>query len=118
MPTASNDLFILSVLDVFNYVVLPELGATAVEIDYADSDISLVIVLPDRNLSALQNKLRTIDWLTITANMQRRYVNIDLPKFRSYFQFSLNSVMTNVCGSSNSISSFLVPKGDFLLVDR
>lgn len=83
-------------LDTFNYAVLPELGASAVEIDYADSDLSLVVVLPDNNLSALQNKLRTYNWLDITANMQRRYVDLHLPQFRSYFQFSLNSVMTNV----------------------
>lgn len=86
----------MTTLDRFNYVNLMDLGAAAIEMDYADSDLSLVIVLPDYHLSVHQYRLRDYDWTKITANMQRRWVNLHLPKFRALFQFSLNPVINNV----------------------
>lgn len=87
----------MTTLDTFNHADLPDLGASAVEMEYANSDYSLVIVMPNVYLTALQNSLQNYDWSKITKAMRPKYVNLTVPKFRSYLQFSLNSALSSVC---------------------
>lgn len=85
----------MNVLDTFNHADLPDLYASAVEMEYANSDYGLVIVMPNVDLYALQNALQIYDWSKITKQMQPKYVDLTLPKSRSYFQ--LSNIEANVC---------------------
>lgn len=84
----------------FKYGAIEKLEATAVELPYKDSDISMLIILPnDRNgLSALESKLHTIDLAEISSRMHSQEVNVELPKFKIEFDIELNEPLQKVAG--------------------
>lgn len=91
----------MTTTDAFNYVELPELNARAVELEYVNSNLTLVVVLPTENkLSELVANLKDYDWEKITNRMQLKTVELTLPKFEAKNRLSLNSYLTNVCTHS------------------
>lgn len=66
-----------------NYAKLMDLDSTALEMHYADSDLSFVIVLPNRRmgLSSLEKNLKNYDWAKITDQMQSTDVVLTIPKY-------------------------------------
>ncbi|KAM7344415.1 serine protease inhibitor 42Dd-like [Cochliomyia hominivorax] len=77
--------------DDFGYVDLPELKAKALELPYENSDISMLIILPDdkEGLAELEKKLKGVDLNVITSKMQEESVDVLLPKFRIEFDIDL-----------------------------
>lgn len=75
----------------FRYADLPNLDATALELPYDNSDLSMVVVLPNKRtgLSQLEEKLRNINLEQITDNMRTQEVRVKLPKFKSEFSVDL-----------------------------
>ncbi|XP_031628981.1 serine protease inhibitor 42Dd-like isoform X2 [Contarinia nasturtii] len=61
----------MSITKKFNHAVLDELDATAVEMNYANSNFSFMIVLPNKRtgLSTLENRLQNYDLAKITKKM-------------------------------------------------
>lgn len=82
----------------FNYAVLDRLDATALEMKYANSNISFVIVLPNTRtgLSALEKKLCDFDLTKITDEMYSQEVDVTIPKFKVEFEINLNDVLKKV----------------------
>ena len=82
----------------FKYGRLPELDATAIELPYKDSDISMLIILPNSRtgLSALEAKLNTIDLGDISSKLYSQEVNVEIPKFKIEFDISLNEPLQKV----------------------
>lgn len=88
----------MTTVDTFNYAVVPDLDATAVEMEYVNSNLSLVIVLPTINdVNALVENLQNFNWATITDKMQPKSVRVTIPKCQSNSQISLNTYLTDVC---------------------
>lgn len=83
----------------FNYTVLPELDATMLELEYADSEFSFLVILPNQRmgLAALESKLKDIDLKTISEKLNREYVKVSMPKFKIEHQVNLKSILKKVC---------------------
>lgn len=84
----------------FKYGLVEKLDATALELPYKDSDISMLIVLPNKRtgLAELESKLHTIDLAEITSGMRSQEVNVELPKFKIEFDIELNEPLQKVMG--------------------
>lgn len=85
----------------FNYGNIDDLDATALEMQYANSNLSLVILLPnDPNcLCAISKKLQTYtesNYSRIAQQMYQNEVDVTIPKFINQFSISLNDVLTQV----------------------
>ncbi|XP_016940892.3 serine protease inhibitor 42Dd isoform X2 [Drosophila suzukii] len=78
----------------FRYADLPALDATALELPYKDSDLSMLIVLPNSRtgLAALEDKLRITALSQITQALHKTQVVVKLPKFKAEFQVELKQV--------------------------
>lgn len=96
----------------YSYAILEDLDATAVELEYANSNISFVIMLPNNRtgLSALETKLKDYDFATIIERMNAEEVQITIPKFKVEFEIHLNEILKNVCmHASNFVDMFDFP---------
>lgn len=82
----------------FNYAVLDKLDATALEMKYANSNFSFVIVLPNSRtgLSKLESELKNYDLAQITNKMHNTEVEVTIPKFKIEFEINLNEVLKKV----------------------
>lgn len=82
----------------FNYGVFDDLDATALEMKYANSNFSFVIVLPNSRtgLSALESKLKTFDLAKISEKMYSQEVQVTIPKFKVEFEINLNDALKKV----------------------
>lgn len=82
----------------FNYADLPELNASALEMKYADSNFSMVVILPNSRagLSELESNMKDHDLKEIVANMSMQKVEIWIPKFEHELELNLNNALMNV----------------------
>lgn len=82
----------------FKYGILSQLDATAIELPYKDSDISMLIILPNSRtgLSALEGKLNTINLGDISSKLYSQEVNVEIPKFKIEFDIKLNEPLKKV----------------------
>ena len=88
----------MSTYDRFAYARLPELEATALEMPYKDSDISMLIILPNEKegLEKLETKLKGCDLNKITSEMSIHKAEVYLPKFRIEFDIDLEKPLREV----------------------
>lgn len=82
----------------FNYSHIAALDATALEMKYENSDLSFVIVLPNKltGLSALEQNLKNFDFNKIIGSMYSSEVIVTIPKFKIEFQIKLNYILAKV----------------------
>ncbi|KAM7343093.1 serine protease inhibitor 42Dd-like [Cochliomyia hominivorax] len=75
----------------FSYADLPDLKASALEMPYENSDLSMLFLLPYdiEGLEKLQVKLRGLDLNDITSQMKQREVEVHLPRFKIEFDIDL-----------------------------
>lgn len=83
----------------FNHAILPELDATALEMKYANSNFSFIIILPNNQsgFSALEAKMKRYNLTTIVDQMAEVEVDVKIPKFKVEFEIKLKDVLKNVC---------------------
>nr|AYV99631.1 venom polypeptide [Dolopus genitalis] len=76
----------------FKYGEFADLDASAVELPYKDSDLSMLIILPNTKtgLKALESKFSTINIAEMSKNMYKSEVNLKLPRFKIEFSMKLN----------------------------
>ncbi|KRF78533.1 alaserpin isoform X3 [Drosophila virilis] len=88
------DVPMMNLKERFRYANLPELDAAALELPYKDSDLSMLIVLPNSKtgLAQLEQKLRTTPLAQITDKLYSSQVVVKLPKFKAEFQVELTPV--------------------------
>lgn len=88
----SVDVDFMTIKKHFNYGTLRDLDATALELPYKDSDITMMIILPNQRtgLDALEKKLGTIDFSELSKQMYSTEVNVEIPKFKIEFDINLN----------------------------
>lgn len=84
--------------DKFGFAELSDLDASALELKYAKSNISFVIILPNgrTGLSALEVALMNYDLSKITSRMHKRNVEVILPKFKIEYEIELTEVLKKV----------------------
>lgn len=82
----------------FWYATLEDLDATAVRLDYVNSSLSFVIVLPRNRtgLNALESQLSNYDMSRITGQMNFLKGEVTIPKFKVQSDFSLNNILRKV----------------------
>lgn len=86
----------------FNYGNIADLDATALELQYAYSNLSFVILLPNNPncMCQLSKKLQTYtasDYAQITQSMHVEEVHVTIPKFTNKFSIGMNDVLAEVC---------------------
>nr|XP_014095060.2 alaserpin isoform X4 [Bactrocera oleae] len=82
----------------FGYGVISELDATVLEMPYKDSDLSMVVILPNSRtgLGSLQEKLKNFNLSDITRHLMTTKVIVKLPKFKAEYDIELNDALINL----------------------
>ncbi|KRF97545.1 uncharacterized protein Dwil_GK20760, isoform C [Drosophila willistoni] len=90
----SKNVPMMNVKENFGYAELPELDATALQLPYKDSDLSMLIILPNSKtgLPQLEEKLRSTQLSEITKKLYQTKVIVKLPKFKAEFEMELTDV--------------------------
>ncbi|XP_062134432.1 leukocyte elastase inhibitor-like [Drosophila sulfurigaster albostrigata] len=96
----------MNLVKLLRYATFYNLDATALELPYKDSDLSLLIVLPNRKtgLSQLERKLRIIPLSQITEKLYSTDVIVKLPKFKSEYEVELTKTFEQL-GMSEMFSN-------------
>lgn len=94
-PDTSVDVDMMSIKKRFKYGSLSKFDATALEMEYKDSNISMLFILPNKRdgLKALEEKMHEIDLKEIDSQMHHEEVEVFLPKFEFEFTKELNDVL-------------------------
>lgn len=84
--------------DDFRYAELDDLEASALELEYTNTDLTFVVVLPNSRtgLPALEAKLQNYDFKKISNALYSTKVDVKLPKFKVEFDLNLNQVLKEV----------------------
>lgn len=84
----------------YNHAVLKDLHAQVLEMKYADSDLSMMILLPDSRtgLKELETKVYNSHLGDqIVSKLQEKTVEVKIPKFKIQHKIELNDVLKQVC---------------------
>ncbi|XP_030387489.1 serine protease inhibitor 42Dd-like isoform X2 [Scaptodrosophila lebanonensis] len=78
----------------FRFAELPEYDAQALEMPYKDSDLSMLVILPNKKtgLLSLEQKLKTVKLSDITSKLSSTKVIVKFPKFKAEFSQELTPV--------------------------
>lgn len=85
----------------FKYGTFNDLDATALEMKYNDSDISFLILLPNKRtgLKELEAALTHTNITHITNHMYTSDVEVALPKFRVEYEVEMTEPLKKVCSA-------------------
>ncbi|XP_032589864.1 alaserpin isoform X3 [Drosophila grimshawi] len=108
--TESVNVPMMNLKERFRYANLPNLDAAALELPYKDSDLSMLILLPNSKtgLAQLEEKLSTTPLSQITEQLQSTQVMVKLPKFKAEFQVELTPAFKEL-----GMTSMFSDKADF-----
>lgn len=89
----------MKILSNFHIGRIDELEASALEMKYANSKYSFMILLPwsRTGLSTLETKLKKFDLTMITKSYTEYAVDVKIPKFKTEHDLKLNDILKNVC---------------------
>ncbi|XP_055296950.1 antichymotrypsin-2-like [Sitodiplosis mosellana] len=78
----------------FNYAVLDELNATALQMDYEESYLSFVVILLNTRvgLYELESRLKNYDLSKVTDQMTYKLVDVKLPRFKYECKMGMNEM--------------------------
>ncbi|KAG5311913.1 SPB10 protein, partial [Pseudoatta argentina] len=92
----------------YKYTELPKYDAKCIELPYANKDVSMVIILPNKidGLAALTDKLEEVSAECNSRLIQiyKREVRLYLPRFRSETKLDLKNTLSNKMGLSEAFS--------------
>lgn len=88
----------MRIKDRFQFANLVDLDASALELKYAQSNISFVAILPNNvtGLSALEASLINYDLSKVIGQLLSKMVDVTLPKFKTEYEIELNDVLQKV----------------------
>lgn len=103
--TDKKQVDMMFVKDNFRYAILPDLQATAVELPYANSSLSMLVILPQEKtgLGRLEAALADYDLAEISKSMSKLEVNVYMPKFKVEYDLSLKKPLQKM-GMDNMFS--------------
>lgn len=84
--------------DSFAYGEFPELDATGLEMKYENSNISMMILLPNKldGLAEMEQRLHDVDLNSLSTRMHLETVTIKIPKFRIGFDINMKDPLNKV----------------------
>lgn len=90
-PTQKTSVDMMFSNEDYRYADLPELDATAVELPYENSDLSMLIILPNQvdGLAALEKKIATIDLNEISSRLELEDVEVMIPRFKIEYDLDM-----------------------------
>lgn len=82
----------------FNYSYIAVLDVAALEMQYVDSNLSFLIVLPNKRtgLSTLEENVKNFGFNKIIDSLFLYEVIVKIPKFKIQFEINLNNVLMKV----------------------
>ncbi|KAM7344390.1 serine protease inhibitor 42Dd-like [Cochliomyia hominivorax] len=94
----------------FYFADLPELDATALQLPYNNSDISMLIILPNalEGLEKLESKLKDWDLSDITSKTKLGKVCVDMPRFHVEQEIELKEPLSKL-----GLSDIFTEKANF-----
>ncbi|XP_063702034.1 antichymotrypsin-2-like isoform X3 [Culicoides brevitarsis] len=97
-PTETVNVDMMTIKKHFKYGALSKFDATALEMEYKDSNISMLFILPNQKdgLKALEEKIHEIDLKELDSQMFKQEVEVFLPKFEFEFTRELNDVLSKL----------------------
>uniref|UniRef100_A0A6M2DYY9 Putative serpin n=1 Tax=Xenopsylla cheopis TaxID=163159 RepID=A0A6M2DYY9_XENCH len=109
--TETKNVQMMHIKDKFRYGDFEDLDAKAIELRYKDSDLAMLIVLPNSKtgLPALEEKLKNLDLQNLTQRMYSVEVILDLPKFKIESEIQLNEPLKKL----GMTDMFIAGKADF-----
>ncbi|XP_039430757.1 serine protease inhibitor 42Dd-like isoform X3 [Culex pipiens pallens] len=124
-PTESVRIPMMKIKKHFRYVMLEELDSAALKLSYKDSDLSMLILLPNRRdgLSELEEKLLNTNIPNLLSRMRKREVEVLLPAFKIEIDFDLTETLEKLgCGTMFTdradFSNVIVEKSEPIKVSR
>uniref|UniRef100_A0A336LZU1 CSON006085 protein n=1 Tax=Culicoides sonorensis TaxID=179676 RepID=A0A336LZU1_CULSO len=105
-PEQSIDVDMMTIKKRFKYGALEKFDATALEMEYKDSNISMLFILPNKKdgLKEFEEKMHALDLKEIDGLMHHQEVEVFLPKFEFEFTKELNNVLVKL-GMSTAFSN-------------
>ncbi|XP_050466457.1 serine protease inhibitor 3/4-like isoform X5 [Cataglyphis hispanica] len=93
----------------YKYVELPEHEAKCIELPYANKEVSMVIILPDK-IDGLAALIDNIDAVMLDCNVRlaqtyEREVRVYLPKFKTESKLDLGNTLSTKMGLSEPFSN-------------
>lgn len=84
--------------DSFWVVDVPDLDISALRLDYLNSNLSFIIVLPNKRtgLSTLESQLQNMNLSTIVKRMSFQLYEVEIPKFKVTTKLHLNDILKKV----------------------
>lgn len=84
----------------FKYAELNDIFAQAIEIRFADSEFSLIIIMPNflTDFRSLETTMRNFDLTKIIDQMRPKRMVVKIPIFQSKYQISLKNRSNQVSG--------------------
>lgn len=97
--TETESVEFMTAKDYFNSTNLIALNARALELKYANSNYSFMIILPDNRtgLTDLESKLKYVNLADVASQMSFDEIEVTIPKFNIEYEIKLNDVLKNVC---------------------
>ena len=83
----------------FKYAELKDLDATAIAINFADSDLSLIMILPNylKSFPEIEEHMKNYDLTKIINQMRPERIFLKIPIFQIKYQISLKDFSNKVC---------------------
>lgn len=83
----------------FGYGYFEELGCSALEMNYKNSDLSMFVLLPQERdgLKDLAEKLKTVNLVDLADKMIEEEVMVKFPKFKVEYSTELSTTLKKVC---------------------
>ncbi|XP_055310173.1 serine protease inhibitor 42Dd-like [Sitodiplosis mosellana] len=94
----------------FNYGYFDDLEASALEMKYANSNLSMVFVLPNSvtGLPTLEDKMKNFESARIVSTLEPENIDVSIPKFKVEYEIKLNDVLKNM-----GMTDMFTTKADF-----
>jgi serpin B len=89
----------MTVTKKFKFGAISQLNAVAIELPFKNSDISMLIILPNSRtgLSALEQEIKNVDLRKISNSLKsKRKIEIHIPKFKVELDIQLNELLQKV----------------------
>lgn len=95
--TETIDVNFMAMKTSFWMVDVPDLDISALRLDYLNSNLSFIIVLPNKRtgLSTLESQLQNMNLSTIVGRMSFQLYKVEIPKFKVTTKLHLNDILKN-----------------------
>ncbi|KAG5666639.1 hypothetical protein PVAND_014655 [Polypedilum vanderplanki] len=100
----------MNMMDFINFADFPELNATAVKLDYKNSPMTMIILLPNSRtgLAYMKSQLDQIDWANIQNRFSLQTTVLKIPKFKYSYQIDVKTTLKKM-----GLSLMFEDKADF-----